>query len=93
MKLSLSACSTYNKKIMLPGKQKRAVYASALSDGGDNYPYADNPNEDHEVLQVDTDINDILVHATNTSRFGMLEAADSGKPSSLTCCHVRNGAS
>jgi hypothetical protein len=65
---------------MLPGKQKRAVYASAISDGGDDYPYADSPNEEHEVFQVDTDINDIMVHATNTSRFGKLKATASGKP-------------
>jgi hypothetical protein len=32
------------------------------------------------VLQVDTDINDILLHATNTSRFGKLKAAESGRP-------------
>ena len=80
MELLLSACSTYDKKIMLPGKQKRAVYASAISDGGDDYPYADSPNEEHEVFQVDTDINDIMVHATNTSRFGKLKATASGKP-------------
>jgi hypothetical protein len=80
MELLLSACSTYDRKIVIPGKQKRAVYASAISDGGDDYPYADNQNEDYEVFQVDTDINDIIVHATNTNRFSKLKAADSGKP-------------
>jgi hypothetical protein len=57
MELLLSACSTYDKKIVLPGKQKRAVYSSAISDDGNDYPYYDNPNEEHEVFQVDTDIN------------------------------------
>jgi hypothetical protein len=80
MELLLSACSTYNKKIVLPGKQKRVVYASAISDGGDDYPYADNPNEEYEVFQVDIDINDIIVHATSTNRFSKLKTADSGKP-------------
>jgi hypothetical protein len=80
MELLLSACSTYDEKIMLPGKQKRAVYASAISDGGDDYPCADNPNDQYEFFQVHTNINDILVYATNTSRIGKLKAADSGKP-------------
>jgi hypothetical protein len=83
----LSACSTHDKKIELPGKQKRAIYAMA-SDGGDDYPYADNLNAEHEVFQVDADINDIIVHATNTSRF--LPVVN---PSSPTSCHVRNGTS
>jgi hypothetical protein len=30
MELLLSACSTFDKKTVLPGKQKRAVYASEL---------------------------------------------------------------
>jgi hypothetical protein len=80
MELLLSACSTYDKKIVLPGKQKRAVYALAISDGGDDYPYVGNPNEEYEVFRADTDINDIIVHATNTNRFSKLKAIDSGKP-------------
>jgi hypothetical protein len=75
MELLLSACSAYDNKIVLPGKQKRAVYASAISDGGDDYPYADNPNDEYEVFQVDTDINDIKFHAT----FSKLKAEDSAK--------------
>ena len=31
MELLLSACSTFDKKITLPGKQKRAVYTSTVS--------------------------------------------------------------
>ena len=38
LELLLSACSTYDKKITLPGKQKRAVYAAASSNGDGGYP-------------------------------------------------------
>jgi hypothetical protein len=68
MELLLSACSTYDKKITLPGKQKRAVYAAATSD--DDYPFDNIPDGEYEVFKVDTDISDIMAHTTNTNRFG-----------------------
>ena len=37
MELLLSACSTYDKKITLPGKNKRAVYAAATEGGESTY--------------------------------------------------------
>jgi hypothetical protein len=50
MELLLCACSTYDKKITLPGKQKRAVYTATTSEespdryysGGRDYDYAHN---------------------------------------------------
>ena len=40
MELLLSACSEYDKKITLPGKQKRAVYATSIVDDDiDPYSY------------------------------------------------------
>ena len=66
MELLLSACSTYDKKTTLPGKQKRAVYASAIvSDDID-----DPQDGEYKVFQVDTDISDIMAYATDTNRFG-----------------------
>jgi hypothetical protein len=35
MELVLSACSTYDKKTSLPGRQKRAVYATKHYNGYD----------------------------------------------------------
>jgi hypothetical protein len=70
MELLLSACSTYDKKITLPGKQKRAVYATAITNDDGDYPFDDNPDGEYEVFKVDTDISDIMVHASNTNRFG-----------------------
>ena len=53
MELLLSACSTYDKKITLPGKQKRAVYSSTLDD---------KLHDQYEVYHVDTDISEIMVN-------------------------------
>mgnify|MGYP006328857003 FL=1 len=62
MELLLSACSTYDKKLMVPGKNKRAVYATAMEGG------ADGTYGSYEAYRVDTDVSDILVHASNTGR-------------------------
>jgi hypothetical protein len=78
MDLLLSACSTYDEKTTHPGLQKHAVYASAIFDGGDDYPMLVIRMKSMRAFQADTDINDM--HATNTSRFGQLKEADSGKP-------------
>ena len=71
LELLLSACSTYDKKIGTPGKQKRAVYA-ALVDETDNDPLLNDTNHGGEygVFQVDTDISDILAYNTNMNRSG-----------------------
>jgi hypothetical protein len=71
LELLLSACSTYDKKIGTPGKQKRAVYAS-LVDEIENDPFLNNINHggEYKVFQVDTDISDILAYSTNINRFG-----------------------
>ena len=70
MALLLSACSTYDKKIMLPGKQKRAVYSSILSEDNPNDTYDDVTDHRLEVFHVDTDISDIMVNNTNTKYHG-----------------------
>jgi hypothetical protein len=43
MELLLLACSNYDKKVYLPGKQKRAVY---LTEIGNNYDDTDYPHDD-----------------------------------------------
>ena len=62
MELLLSACSTYDKKIALPGKQKRAVYASEFD--------SDTYNGHYETYRVDTDVADIMAHSSDTNRSG-----------------------
>ena len=58
MELLLSACSTYDKRIALPGKQKRAVYASEF----DSDTYIGN----YEAYCIDTDVADIMANAADT---------------------------
>jgi hypothetical protein len=71
MKLLLSACSTYDKKSNLPGKQKRAVYQTQIDNYDDtDYPHDDIYDSGYEAYHVDTDISEILVNTTNTNRFG-----------------------
>jgi hypothetical protein len=41
MELLLSTCSTQDKKISLPEKQKRAVYTTTISDNGEHIPSDD----------------------------------------------------
>ena len=62
MELLLSACSTYNKRIALPGKQKRAVYASEFD--------SDKNIGNYEAYRVDTNVVDIMANATDTNRSG-----------------------
>jgi hypothetical protein len=64
LELLLSASSTYDKKNTLPGKQKRAVYTAASSngDGDGGNPYDDIKDGDYYVFQVDTDISDIMAY-------------------------------
>jgi hypothetical protein len=58
----LSACSTFDKKTLFPGKQKRAVYASEFD--------SDNYNGSYEAYRVDTDVAEIMANATDTTRSG-----------------------
>ena len=62
MELLLSACATYDKRIALPGKQKRAGYASEF----DSDTYIGN----YEAYRVDTNVADIRANATDTNRSG-----------------------
>jgi hypothetical protein len=71
MELLSSACSTYDKKLNLPGKQKRAVYQTEIDNYGDtDYPHDDIYDSGYKTYHVDTDISEILVYNTNTNRFG-----------------------
>jgi len=67
LELLLSACSTYDKKIGNPTKQKRAVYATSIAEED---PFDDNRDGEFEVFQVDTDVSDIMVYNADTNRFG-----------------------
>jgi hypothetical protein len=62
MELLLSACFTYDKKIVLPGKQKRAVYASELD--------LDTYNTNYKTYCVDTNFVGNMANATDINRTG-----------------------
>jgi hypothetical protein len=71
MELLLLACSTYDKKFTLPGKQKRAVYQTEI----DNYDHTEYPHDDiydsgYKAYHIDTDNSEIMVNNTNTNPFG-----------------------
>jgi hypothetical protein len=53
MELLLSACSTYDKKFTLPGKQKRAVYTTTVSDNVKLIPSDKTMDGEYEVFTVD----------------------------------------
>jgi hypothetical protein len=69
MELLLSACSSYDKKITLPGKQKRAVYMETTSEDEPDGYYNVGQDDGYAVYSIDTDISDIMVNTTNASRF------------------------
>jgi hypothetical protein len=69
MELLLSACSTYDQKITLLGKQKSAVYTAMTSEEAPGRYYSDGRDYDYAVYNIDTDISDIMVNTTNASRF------------------------
>jgi hypothetical protein len=79
--LLLSACSTYEKKITLPGKQKRAVYTSATASEDVEYRFDDTPDAEYGIFQVDTDISDVMANVTDTSRIG--SNSNNGRPKSI----------
>ena len=66
--LLLEACSTFDKRQALPGRQKRAVYSSVLSDNDLDYPYDHADDGQYEAYQVDTDISEIMAYAANSNR-------------------------
>jgi hypothetical protein len=55
MELLLFACSTYKKKITLPGKQKRAVYLTTMSVGDEHIPVSNTLDGENENVPVATD--------------------------------------
>jgi hypothetical protein len=61
MELLLPACSTYDKKLNLPGKQKRAVYQTEIDKYDDTeYPHDDIYDSGFKAYHVDTDILEIM---------------------------------
>jgi hypothetical protein len=68
MELLLSACSTCDKKIVLPGKQKRAVYASAIIDSGK--PKQSNFLPCEEWNKLTQDQKDVLIAKRLQERMG-----------------------
>jgi hypothetical protein len=71
MELLLLACSTYDKNLNLPGKQKRAVYQTEIDKYDDSdYPHDDIYDSGYKAYHVHTDISVILVNNTNTNLFG-----------------------
>jgi hypothetical protein len=71
MELLLSACSPYDKKLRLPGKQKRAVYQTEI-DKHDNtdYPFDDTYDGGYEAYCADMDILEIMANVGNINRYG-----------------------
>jgi hypothetical protein len=64
MELLLSACSVYDKKVVLPGKSKRAVYASMIdADDVDVREHDDGNDNAYAMYNVDTDVSEIMVNA------------------------------
>jgi hypothetical protein len=59
------SCSTYNKRITLPGKQKRAVYSTAIAVDDRHISVADTLDGEYAVYTVDTDVSDIMVNANH----------------------------
>jgi hypothetical protein len=67
----LLVCSTYDKKLNFPGKQKRAVYQTEIDNYDDTeYPLDDINDSGYKAYHVDTDIREIMVNNTNSNRFG-----------------------
>jgi hypothetical protein len=87
--LLLEACSTFDKKRELPGRQRRAVYTATTTDRDPGYscdqyyPYEYLGNGPYEAYQVDTDISDIMAHASESKRFGNRSGSGNAKSSRI----------
>jgi hypothetical protein len=70
MELLLLACITYDKKLSLPGKQKRAVYQTEIDKHDKtDYPFDDTYNGGYEAYRVDKDISEIMANVIDTNRY------------------------
>jgi hypothetical protein len=77
MELLLSACSTYFKKLTLPGKQRRAVYLSEIRNYHDTYDEPDgNGDVEYHAYRYDNDVSDIMINMSDVSRFINLSNGD-----------------
>jgi hypothetical protein len=55
--------STYDKKLNLPGKQKRSVYQTEIDNYNDaDYPHDDINDREFKAYHVNTDISEIMVN-------------------------------
>jgi hypothetical protein len=68
--LLLEACLTFDKKHELSGRQKRAVYMTGIPKNDLEYPYDPVDDGVYEAYWVDTDISEIMAHASESHRFG-----------------------
>jgi hypothetical protein len=72
MELLLLACSTYDKKLSLPGKHKRAVYQTKIDKhDSTDYPFDDTYDGGYEAYRVNTDISEIMANVSDTNRYGI----------------------
>jgi hypothetical protein len=71
MVLFLVACSTYVKKLKLPGKQKHAVYQTEIGNYNDtDYPHDNIYDSGYKAYHVDTEISEIMLNNSNMNCFG-----------------------
>ena len=68
LKLLMSACSTYDKKLSAPPKVKRSVYSSHVAAIDDDIPEEDK-SYGEDVYHVDTDIHEVIMGISNFKRF------------------------
>jgi hypothetical protein len=65
--LLLEACSNFDTRRELPGKQKRAVYATAIANNNSEEPYEIVDDAGYEAYSVDTTISEIMVNAADSN--------------------------
>jgi hypothetical protein len=82
MKLLFAACSTYDKKISLRGKQKRAVYTTTFSDNDKHIPSNNSLDGEYEVFTFDKDVSDIMLNSTFSNQFVNRRTSGNTKPKS-----------
>jgi hypothetical protein len=67
--LLLEACATFDTRCDLPGKQKRAVYTTAISGNNLDEPYDPVDDAGYTAYAVDTTISEIMVNVTDSIQF------------------------
>jgi hypothetical protein len=67
--LLLNACATFDTRHELPGRQKRAVYATAIAGNEVDEPYDPYDDKGYKAYLVDTTISEIMVNAADSNQF------------------------